>query len=108
MVARWKLGRALAKVTREPEGGDRRSTTKQLSGFWTWTKKTLGLEPPTVVDVIGADPEWKFETWSEAGMDRSAESHYRTFGSFAMKGIVASARQFSASSACYPRLPRSL
>lgn len=26
--------------------------------------------------VILADPEWKFETWGEGGMDRSADNHY--------------------------------
>ena len=26
--------------------------------------------------VIYADPPWRFEVWSEAGMDRSAENHY--------------------------------
>lgn len=28
--------------------------------------------------VILADPEWKFETWSERGMDRAADNHYPT------------------------------
>jgi N6-adenosine-specific RNA methylase IME4 len=28
--------------------------------------------------VILADPEWKFETWSENGMDRAADNHYPT------------------------------
>lgn len=28
--------------------------------------------------VILADPEWKFETWSEKGMDRAAANHYPT------------------------------
>ena len=28
--------------------------------------------------VILADPEWKFETWSENGMDRHAANHYST------------------------------
>ena len=28
--------------------------------------------------VILADPEWKFETWSSNGLDRSADNHYST------------------------------
>jgi N6-adenosine-specific RNA methylase IME4 len=34
--------------------------------------------PKKKYGVIGADPEWKFETWSENGMDRSADNHYPT------------------------------
>jgi N6-adenosine-specific RNA methylase IME4/ParB-like chromosome segregation protein Spo0J len=29
-------------------------------------------------DVLYIDPPWKFETWSEKGMDRSADNHYPT------------------------------
>jgi hypothetical protein len=50
-MARWKLGRALAAVEREPEGGDRRATTRKVSsGFWKWPKESLGLHPETVTD----------------------------------------------------------
>lgn len=34
--------------------------------------------PSTTFGVIYADPEWKFETFSENGMDRSADNHYPT------------------------------
>jgi N6-adenosine-specific RNA methylase IME4 len=34
--------------------------------------------PEEKFGVILADPEWRFETWSEAGMDRSADNHYPT------------------------------
>lgn len=34
--------------------------------------------PTKQYGVIYADPEWKFETFSENGMDRSAENHYPT------------------------------
>lgn len=34
--------------------------------------------PTQKFGVILADPEWKFETWSERGMNRSAENHYST------------------------------
>jgi hypothetical protein len=51
IVARWMLGRALAAVEREPEGGDRRTTIRKVSsGFWKWTKEKLGLHPETVTD----------------------------------------------------------
>ena len=35
--------------------------------------------------VILADPEWKFEVWSEAGEDRSARNHYPTSAIEAIK-----------------------
>lgn len=34
--------------------------------------------PEKKYGVILADPEWKFKTWSEAGLDRSADNHYPT------------------------------
>jgi N6-adenosine-specific RNA methylase IME4 len=34
--------------------------------------------PEAKFGVIYADPEWQFETFSEAGMDRSADNHYPT------------------------------
>lgn len=34
--------------------------------------------PVAKFGVIYADPEWKFETYSENGMDRSADNHYPT------------------------------
>lgn len=34
--------------------------------------------PDRKYGVIYADPEWKFETYSENGMDRSADNHYPT------------------------------
>lgn len=34
--------------------------------------------PDKKFGVIYADPEWKFKTWSEAGMDRAVENHYPT------------------------------
>lgn len=34
--------------------------------------------PEKKYGVIYADPEWKFETYSENGMDRSADNHYPT------------------------------
>lgn len=37
--------------------------------------KILAL-PDKRYGVIYADPPWRFETWSENGMDRSAENHY--------------------------------
>lgn len=34
--------------------------------------------PDKKYGVILADPEWKFEVWSEGGMDRAADNHYPT------------------------------
>lgn len=34
--------------------------------------------PSARFGIILADPEWKFETWSEAGMDRAPDNHYST------------------------------
>ena len=34
--------------------------------------------PDKLYGVIYADPEWEFETWSENGLDRSADNHYPT------------------------------
>ncbi len=36
--------------------------------------------PTKKYGVIYADPEWKFEVYSERGMDRSADNHYPTSG----------------------------
>ncbi|WP_173087332.1 MT-A70 family methyltransferase [Devosia sp. 1635] len=41
--------------------------------------------PEAKFGVIYADPEWQFGTWSEAGMDRSADNHYPTSGLEAIK-----------------------
>lgn len=32
--------------------------------------------PPVPLDIIVADPAWKFETYSDKGLSRSAENHY--------------------------------
>ena len=34
--------------------------------------------PDKKFGVVLADPEWKFETWGEGGMDRAADNHYPT------------------------------
>ncbi|HEV7278417.1 MAG TPA: MT-A70 family methyltransferase [Devosiaceae bacterium] len=34
--------------------------------------------PDRLYGVIYADPEWRFETYSEAGLDRAADNHYPT------------------------------
>lgn len=48
-------------------------------------KKQMAL-PEAKFGVILADPEWQFETRSEAGMDRSADNHYPTSALEAIKG----------------------
>ena len=42
-------------------------------------RKQVAL-PEARFGVIYADPEWQFGTWSENGMDRSADNHYPTSG----------------------------
>ena len=41
--------------------------------------------PKDVYQLIYADPEWKFETWSEEGLDRAADNHYPTSDLAAIK-----------------------
>lgn len=43
----------------------------------TLATKQMAL-PEGRYGVIYADPEWKFEVWSQNGMDRSADNHYPT------------------------------
>ena len=47
-------------------------------------RKQVAL-PEARFGVIYADPEWQFGTWSENGMDRSADNHYPTSGLDAIK-----------------------
>jgi N6-adenosine-specific RNA methylase IME4/ParB-like chromosome segregation protein Spo0J len=49
--------------------------------------KTIGqslLVNKSLYGVIYADPPWKYETFSENGMDRSADNHYPTMSMFEM------------------------
>jgi N6-adenosine-specific RNA methylase IME4 len=52
-------------------------------------EKTLGAQQLALPDkkygVILCDNEWRFETWSEEGMDRSADNHYPTSSLDALK-----------------------
>lgn len=43
--------------------------------------------------VVYADPPWRFETYSEAGMDRSADNHYPTMDLEAIKALKVPAAQ---------------
>lgn len=47
-------------------------------------RKQVAL-PEARFGVIYADPEWRFGTWSENGMDRSADNHYPTSSLEAIK-----------------------
>jgi N6-adenosine-specific RNA methylase IME4 len=38
-------------------------------------------------DVIDADPPWQFETYSDAGLGKSADAHYKTIGLDAIKAL---------------------
>ena len=58
-----------------PDQAVKKSARKQKER--NLAKKQTEL-PTKQYGVIYADPEWKFETFSDNGMDRSAENHYPT------------------------------
>jgi hypothetical protein len=73
-------GTEAAKAVESKENKDERKAAKQEARNQREAElaaRQLAL-PQKRYGVIGADPEWKFETWSEAGMDRSADIHYPT------------------------------
>lgn len=61
---------------------DKEEKTKQKKENRAQKEQTLAVKQQALPDkrygVIVADPEWKFETYSENGMDRSADNHYPT------------------------------
>jgi len=59
----------------------RRASTEAALGA-----KQMAL-PERRYGVIYADPPWSFDTWSENGMDRSADNHYPTMGLDAICGL---------------------
>jgi hypothetical protein len=71
MRARWKLGRALKAVQREPEGRPK-NTVQVVNSFWKWVTKQLGLERATVVEAqrIGTLPEDKLIKAFEEAADQ--------------------------------------
>jgi N6-adenosine-specific RNA methylase IME4 len=70
LAKRAKAGEKVSAKTKVKQV--RRAEREQALGT-----KQLAL-PTKKYGVILADPEWEFETWSEAGMDRSAANHYPT------------------------------
>jgi len=58
-----------------PDQAVKKSARKQKER--NLAKKQVSL-PTKKYGVIYADPEWKFETFSDNGMDRSADNHYPT------------------------------
>ena len=42
---------------------------------------------PLSFDLIVADPPWRFETWSEKGLGKSADAHYTTMDLEAIKAL---------------------
>jgi N6-adenosine-specific RNA methylase IME4 len=58
-----------------PDQAVKKSARKQKER--NLAKKQVSL-PTKQYGVIYADPEWKFETFSDNGMDRSADNHYPT------------------------------
>ena len=79
MRARWKLGGALKAAERTPEGGDQKTTTTPVSsGFWKWTKQTLGLEAPTVVEAqrIATMPDTELTKAYDLARNEARLLHY--------------------------------
>ncbi|ODA67649.1 hypothetical protein A7A08_01684 [Methyloligella halotolerans] len=85
---------AAAKAAMLPPETQRRIAQVAASGKANVVRKVLKQEgrakreaelgakqcalPEKKYGVILADPEWRFKTWSEAGMDRAADNHYPT------------------------------
>lgn len=71
-----KLVKELAKDIRQKEQDDKKARRVQREAELGQHQMAL---PARKFGVIYADPEWKFETYSETtGMDRSADNHYPT------------------------------
>jgi N6-adenosine-specific RNA methylase IME4/ParB-like chromosome segregation protein Spo0J len=77
IIADPKPDQAIKKIARQEK-------EQQLAG------KAIGQSLSTntsLYGVIYADPPWKYETFSENGMDRSADNHYPTMSMFDMLAI---------------------
>ena len=77
VIADPKPEQAIKKIARQEK-------EQQLAG------KAIGQSLSTntsLYGVIYADPPWKYETFSENGMDRSADNHYPTMSMFDMLAI---------------------
>lgn len=77
VIADPKPEQAIKKIARQEK-------EQQLAG------KAIGQSLSTntsLYGVIYADPPWKYETFSENGMDRSADNHYPTMSMFDMLAL---------------------
>lgn len=76
-VARRDLARArqLAEEKAKARIADKKERRAEREAALGARQQAL---PEKRYGVILADPEWSFETWSEAGMDRAADNHYPT------------------------------
>jgi len=77
VMADPKPEQAIKKIARQEK-------EQQLAG------KTIGQSlsaNTSLYGVIYADPPWKYETFSENGMDRSADNHYPTMSMFDMMSL---------------------
>jgi N6-adenosine-specific RNA methylase IME4/ParB-like chromosome segregation protein Spo0J len=77
VIADPKPEQAIKKIARQEK-------EQQLAG------KAIGQSLSTntsLYGVIYADPPWKYETFSENGMDRSADNHYPTMSMFEMMAL---------------------
>jgi len=77
VIADPKPEQAIKKIARQEK-------EQQLAG------KAIGQSLSTntsLYGVIYADPPWKYETFSENGMDRSADNHYPTMSMFDMLSL---------------------
>lgn len=88
-VVETTIGKALSEG-RAPTKSEILKAAQEIRGQTTDEKKQRRAEreralaikqtalPDKKFGVILADPEWKFETYSENGMDRAADNHYPT------------------------------
>lgn len=77
VIAEPKPEQAIKKIARQQK-------EQQLAG------KAIGQSlsaNKSLYGVIYADPPWRYDTFSENGMDRSADNHYPTMSMFEMLGL---------------------
>lgn len=72
-IREYPLDRAIARLDAEPH--------------YLQLKQQFAAFPKRAFRLIYADPPWSFATWSDRGMDRSADNHYPTISTDLLCGI---------------------
>ena len=79
-----------AKIIADPKPEQAIKKIARQEKEWALAERTI-IQTMHSVDklygVIYADPPWRYDTFSENGMDRSADNHYPTMSMFEMMGI---------------------